>query len=220
MTQPGGGPDAPATGATGSAGPRGKLVVPVISRSSWRARKSRPGLRRHRPVRLTLHHTGVVLSDDRLSPARIRAHQNYHMDNPSGRFPDLAYHFMVDRQGHVFQGRNPGYRGDTFTEYRTTGHFLISCEGDYDRQSPTRRQLRSVAAIFAWACQTYGIDPATLRGHKDHAKTSCPGKRLEALIRNGDLAGDVARIAGTRSVKLRYLKGREGRRVVAAIERG
>lgn len=212
--------EAPSAYAATEAGQPRELVVPVISRSSWRARKPRPGLRRHRPKRLTLHHTGVVLTDDRLSPARVRAHQNYYMDSSSLRFPDLPYHFMVDRRGNVFQGRDPDYRGDTATEYRTTGHFLVACEGDYDQQRRTRAQLRSMVAVFAWACQEYGIDPATLRGHQDYARTACPGWRLEALVRNGTLAARVARISRRRAVKLQYLKGREGRRVVAAIERG
>ena len=61
--------------------------------------------------------------------------------------PDLDYHFVIDRRGHVFKGRSAKFRGDTQTDYAPTGHLLVCCEGDYQGangapQKPTKAMLR------------------------------------------------------------------------------
>ncbi len=179
-------------------------------------------MERHTPVRLTLHHTEVVLADNSDSPARIRQHQNFHMDDPEHDYPDLAYHFLVDRRGNVFEGRDLRFRGDTATTYNPAGHFLVCCEGDYNQQQPTPAELRSVAALFAWASQEYDIrvSTKTVKGHQDYAATSCPGSSLERLIRNGSLAGRVADLAQAGPVQLDYLNPAGSRAAVAAIAQG
>lgn len=181
-----------------SAGPDTSLLpelqVPVVPRSAWGARPPQAKMQRHRPRRLTLHHSGVFLGDNSLAPARMRQHQNWHMDNPDNNFPDIAYHFVVDRAGTVYEGRDWRYRGDTATEYDPTGHFLVCCEGDFNSQQPTREQLAAAVALFAWASQKWDIRPRRLAGHADYATTTCPGANLERLLGNGSLRRKVRRL--------------------------
>ena len=176
-------------------------------------------MQRHTPVRLTLHHTAVPLDDARDSPARLRQHQDFHMDDPDHDYPDIAYHFMVDRRGNIFEGRDLRYRGDTATGYDPTGHFLVCCEGDYDRQQPTVAQAESVAALFAWASREYGIDPRTAAGHNAYADTSCPGESWVRRIRSESLRRSV-QAATAQDRDLRYLSASDSRRAVALIESG
>lgn len=194
------------------------LQVPVIRRQGWGARPPQAPMKRHRPKRLTLHHTAVVLGDDRLSPSRLRRHQNWHMDDPAHNNPDLAYHFMVDMQGNIFEGRDFRYRGDTATEYDPTGHFLVCCEGDFDQQEPTSQQLDSVAALFAWAAQRWRIKPKLVAGHQDYASTTCPGRALEALVKDRSLRKKVRRLVKKNDVRLKYMSPARSRRVVLGIE--
>lgn len=196
------------------------LPVPVIRRQGWGARPPKAPMAEHRPRRLTLHHTAVLLDRDRKAPARLRQHQAFHMDDRDHDYPDLAYHFMVDRRGNVFEGRDVRFRGDTATEYDPTGHFLVCCEGDYDSQQPTAAQLQSVAAVFAWAAQEYGIAPESVKGHRDYAKTSCPGDSLHRPIRRGRLALMIHSLAGNHTVELRYLSAASSREAVSRIESG
>lgn len=212
-----------ATGATGAAEPLAR-ELPVIGRAAWGALKPRDGLVPHTPRRLTLHHSGVRLDSDADSPGRLRIHQRWHM-NEKGH-PDIDYHFVVDRRGHVFQGRNPRFRGDTQTDYDPTGHFLVCCEGDYQgtsgrAQVPTRAMLRSVALLFAAAAQRWDIDPRTLQGHRDYTTmTSCPGGQLERLVRNGSLQESVTELMAAGPVRWRRLARPEARATVARIESG
>lgn len=196
------------------------LAVEVIRRQGWGAREPQGSMQEHRPRRLTLHHTAVALEDDRESPARLRQHQAFHMDDRDHDYPDLAYHFMVDRRGNVFEGRDVRFRGDTATEYDPTGHFLVCCEGDYDSQQPTAAQLQSVAAVFAWAAQEYGIAPESVRGHRDYAETSCPGDTLHRPIRRGRWEVMIRSLADSHSVELQYLSPASSRAAVARIESG
>ena len=166
----------------------------------------------HMPVRLTLHHTAVSQTAATQGPARARQHQRYHQ---SLGWPDLAYHFLVDRSGLAYEGREVRFRGDTGTEYDPTGHFLVCMEGDFDTQEPTAEQLETAVALFAWASQRYDIDAATLAGHGAYAVTSCPGAVVSAMI--PDLA---AAVAGTEAVEIELVCGRYGARLVADLEAG
>lgn len=189
----------------------------VICRKSWRAAPPRDGLRRHRIRRLTVHHSAVVLSANRDAPARFRAHQQAHFGNG---WPDLAYHLLIDRHGNVYRGRNPRFGGDTATDYDPTGHLLVLCEGDFDRQSLSGRQVTALVDVLAWACERYGVKPGTIRGHRDWASTSCPGRRLQARIESRRIRDRVRTRLRQGGVELRGLCGAAGRRRVRRIERG
>ena len=100
---------------------------------------------------------------------------------------DIAYHVGVDRNGNIYELRTTQIAGDTATDYDTTGHFLVLCEGDFDQEAISDAQLHGAALAFAWATQTFHIGTDTLAGHRDLAQTSCPGANLYAHLSSGDL---------------------------------
>jgi hypothetical protein len=159
---------------------------PLLCRDAWGARPPTGPGTPHTPTRLTLHHTEVPLLANNDAPARLRQHQRYHQD--SHGWIDIAYHISVDRDGNLYQLRDPDITGDTATSYDPTGHFLVVLEGDFDQQSVTEEQLNGAALAFAWASTRYGIPADTLTGHRDHApETTCPGADLYAYLSNGEL---------------------------------
>jgi hypothetical protein len=118
----------------------------------------------------------------------LRQHQQYHQ---SRGWPDLAYHFMIDAEGNVYEGRPVTAVGDTGTDYDPTGHLLICCEGNFDEQDIPDAQYETLVRMVAWGAAEYGVDPATVQGHRDVAATSCPGDNLYRLLANGTLMADV-----------------------------
>lgn len=186
------------------AGPRGSSLTPspvpspisprpappvtteanLICRDAWGARPARPGGRPHRITRLTLHHKAVVLGDNRNAPARFREDQSYHQDQL--QWVDIAHHVGVDRNGNIYELRSTEIAGDTATDYDTTGHFLVLCEGDFDKETVTDAQLQGVAIVFAWAARRFDVATDTFAGHRDLAQTSCPGANLYAHLSLGD----------------------------------
>lgn len=153
------------------------LRLEVISKSGWGARNT-GSFESHVPERLTYHHTASAASDPAGAPARIRGYQRYHLDQ--GR-PDVAYHYLIDQTGRVYEGRPVLAAGDTFTEYEPSGHFLPCLDGNFDVATPSAASIDALVLVLAWASQTYGIDARTLSGHRDLASTTCPGDNLYAM---------------------------------------
>ncbi len=205
-----------------SVSPGGPVVKPTpaawLCRDSWGARPARPGGLPHTVSRLTLHHSGVVLGDNTHAPSRLRQHQRYHQD--SHGWIDIAYHVSVDRNGHIYELRAPQLAGDTATDYDTTGHFLVVCEGDFDKEPLTEAQIASTAMAFAWAAQTFGAAPSTLAGHRDLASTACPGANLYTHLASGDLMRRINDLVTAGGVDLHRVCGPEAGEIVAAIESG
>lgn len=157
-----------------------------------------------------MHHSAVGFLDNRLGPARFRQHQSYHQGLG---WADIAYHFMIDRAGNVFEGRPVDAVGDTATNYDPTGHFLPMCEGDFNEHNPTAAQLDALAKVIGWGRTVFGTD--VIAGHRDHASTTCPGDRLADA-----LGGVVAASDAYLGISLSVLSGEEGSARVSAIEQG
>jgi hypothetical protein len=172
----------------------------------------------HTIERLTIHHTGVALEDNRQAPARLRAHQEFHQTYRG--WPDLAYHFAIDRAGNIYEGRSAEFRGDTATNYDPTGHFLVVLEGNFDIEATARPQVRSLSELLAWAAGHYAVGVDTIKSHRDYApgETACPGENLYALLESGELVESVTARLDEELIELVYLRGAKALEQVAAIE--
>lgn len=167
---------------------------------------------------MTLHHEAVVLGDNRNAPGRFRQDQRYHQDKLG--WVDIAYHVGIDRDGNIYELRTPEIAGDTATDYDTTGHFLVLCEGDFDKEDVSETQLQSAALAFAWATQTFRIATSTLAGHRDLAATACPGANLYAHLSSGDLKRRIDDLVSAGTVNLQRICGPDAAATVTAIEAG
>ncbi|WP_331458579.1 N-acetylmuramoyl-L-alanine amidase [Mycobacterium nebraskense] len=190
----------------------------LLCRDAWGARPARSGGKRHTITRMTLHHEAVVLGDNRNAPGHLRQDQRYHQDQHG--WIDIAYHVGVDRNGNVYELRSTEIAGDTATDYDTTGHFLVLCEGDFDQEPVSEAQLQGAARAFAWAAQNFRIATTTLAGHRDLAQTSCPGGNLYAHLSSGDLKRRIDDLLAAGGVDLQRFCGSDAAAQVAAIEAG
>ncbi|MDH3261719.1 MAG: peptidoglycan recognition protein family protein [Acidimicrobiia bacterium] len=166
---------------------------------------------------MTVHHTAVVMGSNTGAPRRVRSYQNYHQ----GRgWPDVAYHYLIDANGNIYEGRPVFARGDTFTEYDPTGHFLVCCDGHFDQQGIPTAQLGSLANVLAWASLRFGAGPSTIAGHRDYAATTCPGFHLANLLADRTLQSMVEQRMAAGGVSLGMLCGQAGLDRIAEIEAG
>jgi len=199
--------------------PRNSVSDVSLCRDAWGARPPFPGGREHTITRMTIHHTAVVLGDNRNITTRLRQHQRYHQDEMG--WVDIAYHVGVDRDGNIFELRRTEIAGDTATNYDTTGHFLVVCEGNFDVEPVSDEQLDGAALAFAWAAQKFGITSQTLRSHQQVTPTTaCPGANLQAHVSSGDLASRIDAFLVAGGVDLQPLCFPQAADVVAAIEAG
>jgi N-acetylmuramoyl-L-alanine amidase len=220
-------PPSPTPGAVASPAPAPVVTPPtvnppsnvVLCRDAWRALPPRPGGTPHTLNRMTIHHTAVVLGDNSNAPARLRQHQRYHQDSQG--WIDIAYHMSVDRNGNIYQLRDPELVGDTATSYDPTGHFLVVCEGNFDEEEVTEEQLNGAALAFAWAAGQFNITTDTLAGHRDvSSDITCPGASLYTHVTSSDLRSRVDAILAAGPVNLQSICGPEASAIVADIESG
>ncbi len=167
---------------------------------------------------MTVHHTAALLDTNRNAPARVRQHQRFHIDDRG--WPDLAYHFIVDARGHVYEGRPVTAAGDTGTNYDPTGHFLVCAEGDFNRQGIPAAQVATVVDLLAWGSIHFGVDASTIRGHRDWAATSCPGDDFYPLISDRGLEQAVRDRVAAGAPSVSVLCGDPASQMVANIEAG
>lgn len=200
-----------------AAGAIGTRRIEVICKRAWGAEPVQGKFSRHTVTRLTVHHSGIVLRRNRRAPDQLRSIQRYHQ---SQGWPDIAYHFIVDRHGNVYKGRPTWARPDTFTDYNPRGHLTVMCLGDFGAQSIPAAQVGSTRDVLAWAVREFDVPIRRIRGHRDYTATACPGEDLYRLIESGELRRAVRRRLDRGGVELNRLCGKEGRRRVRAIERG
>lgn len=141
----------------------------------------------HRITHVTLHHTGdaqpLKPQDD--PAAKLRALQAWGASDRN--WWDLPYHYLLDLDGRVFEGRDWHYMGETNTAYDPGGHFLISVIGNYSRQEATPAQLESIADLMSWALKEFDLPLESIGGHSNYAQTDCPGPNLRKYLEDGTL---------------------------------
>lgn len=190
----------------------------LLCRDSWGARPARPGGRPNLVTRATVHHSATVLGANSNAPSRFRQDQLYHQDQLG--WIDIAYHVGIDHEGNIYQLRSPEIVGDTATEYDTSGHFLVLCEGNFDEEAVPEPMFNSTALVCAWAARRYNFTPDMVAGHRDLAQTACPGANLYARIVSGELRRQVTFFLENGGVDLQLLCGAEALARVAAVEAG
>lgn len=201
------------------------------SRSEWGARPPRSVVRVDQSQRryAFLHHsTGDELSTRRDSLPEIKAWvreiQRYHMDQKG--WSDIAYSFLVDRFGNVYEGRGWEASGGHTTGYNTTGHGICFLgdgnDIDADDVGPV---LNAIASLLEEADERAGR-PLIRKPHRAVRQTNCPGDFLAAWVESSlpvpnynedtlmaftkqDLI-DAARIGAAEALKAAHLGPNEG----------
>ncbi|MBI4055310.1 MAG: N-acetylmuramoyl-L-alanine amidase [Elusimicrobia bacterium] len=157
-----------------------------ILRDRWGAYPPREPYEPHVPDRITLHHTAglqtFALED---SLAEVRWIQDFHQNGRG--WNDIGYHFLVDGEGRVFQGR-PVQAVGAHVKDGNAGNVGIALLGYFHApvsDQPSELQLQGFIQAGRWVVRSFGAGSETLRGHRDYNPTACPGDflypRLEFL---------------------------------------
>jgi hypothetical protein len=176
--------------------PEGTRFVP---RAAWGAHAPVLPMTEHVPNRLTIHHTATIQNPARTIEAKMAGLQAFSQRDDSlagGKkkpaWADVPYHYYVAVDGAVAEGREWRYAGDTNTEYNPAGHLLVVVEGNFETDTLTSAQRRTLDALVPALARHFHIAGSMLGGHRDFANTQCPGRnlyaelpRLRALIAEG-----------------------------------
>jgi hypothetical protein len=122
---------------------------------------------------IIVHHSALPIDQ---GPLEIQA---LHMDKAG--YADIGYHFVVDRDGTLFEGRPLQTRG-AHTEGFNTGTVGIVLLGNFENITPTTAQLRTLNQLIRFLKNRYQI--THLAGHQDFNPeiTVCPGETLYSML--------------------------------------
>ncbi len=203
-------------------------VPGIYTRAQWGADESwRDGSPRYNSTILQahVHHTatsnGYAQAD---VPALIRSMYRYHTHSLG--WSDIAYNFLVDAYGTIWEGRYGGIdlpvRGAHTLGFNnsSTGFSVI---GNYETAQPSSATLQSLSQLAAWKLAMYARDPQgwiqvtsqgsdkfpdgrevtlpVIDGHRDTNDTACPGGNVYAQL--GALRSASAGIIASSVLKLK-----------------
>jgi tetratricopeptide (TPR) repeat protein len=160
--------------------------VQVLSRSQWNASAIRTN---HEPMRqkfrITVHHTGVVEPSHHSfeeAASVIRGIQRVHQRQRG--WADIGYHFLIDRSGRIWQGRDLRYQGAHARGDANRGNIGIVLLGDFTRQKVTAAQSRSLTRFLDQLCVKHTVPRHRVYTHSEilDGKTDCPGPELGRII--------------------------------------
>jgi uncharacterized protein YceK len=146
--------------------------------------------RKHTITSITLHHEGVTFKPGQDVIKYLRDTQQW--SRTEKHWIDIPYHYIIDLDGNVYEGRDIRYAGDTNTAYDPAGNALIEVLGNYEDITPNVRQLETIVSMMTWLAKTYHVPVDSIRGHKDVAPgTVCPGKYLYPYLQSGFFKEEV-----------------------------
>jgi len=158
--------------------------VAIIPRAEWRANPTRLNYTPMTTIRrITVHHTGEEWTDEdyRSTANKIRGYQRYHQNDRG--WADLGYHYVIDRCGRVWEGRNLGHQGaHAGSSQLNKGNVGISVMGNYENQALVAAQKDSLASLLSVLCHEYELKPWQISTHKELKQTACPGAHLQRFV--------------------------------------
>ena len=141
------------------------------------------------PRYLTVHHTATKQNFGATLKTKLRSLQAFSQSSSrlaDGRtkkpWGDVPYHFYIDAEGGIGEGRDLRFAGDTNTEYDPNGHIGIVVEGNFETDRPTPDQIEALEDLLVYLAQKYAISTDDIGTHQDFAHTACPGRNLQKLM--------------------------------------
>lgn len=189
----------------------------ILSRSAWGARPPRQHPTTTADLKLAIvHHSvnGNTYSAGQV-PELLRSIQAYHQDVKGWK--DIAYNFLVDRFGRVWEGRAGGTTNVVVGGHSqgfNTGAVGVVVLGDFRTAAVPSASVEAVAQVIAWKFAIHRVDPAStvpftsagsakypagttvtlprIVGHRDVQATDCPGAQLHSKL--GTIRARVAQL--------------------------
>lgn len=160
--------------------------ITALSRNRWQAQSPRTA--RLNPMggvnRITVHHEGNPKPNYDVTPAQVAASlrniQAAHFRTLKAG--DIGYHYIIDRQGMVWQGRDIRYQG-AHSSGANSHNVGIMCLGNFNLQRPTGMQIAALERLTMALAGGYGVPPSRIYGHRELKSTACPGKYLFDHVR-------------------------------------
>lgn len=94
-------------------------------------------------------------------------------------WPDIAYHYMIDGEGRIWEGRpqtGPGLSVGLLGHWGRRTRNLAEIES-------RKLQAAGLEALLIWLSATHRIRPQAILSHREYEETTCPGDFLTTPLR-------------------------------------
>ena len=157
------------------------MSLTIISRSGWEARppkKPFTKLKRWRVKGIVLHHSGVKNGPSGVTA--VKQYERFHMD--SRGWNAIAYNWLVDEKGVVYEGRGPGIQSGATKGWNSRTEAI--CYTGWGAAKVPNEALVSIKALINDIQGRYDHG-LWVKGHRDLGNSTCPGNWLYDWLRAG-----------------------------------
>lgn len=163
--------------------PHARTAAPgyeFVPRAEWGAEPLRDNHDPMTPItRLTIHHTHTLEDMDPTDDVQaMQAIQRFHQDERG--WADVGYHYVVGRDGRVYEGRPTSVQGAHAGADNNIGNLGVSVMGSFGAALPAPRQLATVERLLRDLVERHAIPAGGLFAHREFKATECPGDALHA----------------------------------------
>lgn len=168
----------------------------IVRREAWGAQPPRGRGTYRFPERITFHDEAANGPGETSGKDAVRRLQRTAQEGCKAI--DIPYHFVVDGEGWIFEGRPPFLAGGTDAGDEPAGGIRVAVLGDFQEERVGEEQAEAAARLAAWLVRRFGIPPEAIRAHPAPSpERPCPGKRLHALFEDGTFGGRVRALLKT-----------------------
>lgn len=156
----------------------------AIPRSSWT--RSGPIRSKINPMngvkKITVHHEGSKpywSADTRTTAARLEQIRRVHVNDRG--WADIGYHYIIDRTGKVWQGRDIRYQG-AHVKDNNEHNLGVLVLGNFEQQSPSKDQIDKLGYTLRDLMRIYKVPVTRVKTHREINPTACPGRHLQPIV--------------------------------------
>lgn len=136
-------------------------------------------LRNYKKKFIVLHHSLTRRDITTFTAVNNYHKQKWNFKSALGYY--IGYHYFIDCQGKVYQGRKDEEVGAHCQEARKNFNSLGIClAGNFDIELPSQAQEKSLKTLITDLMAKHKIPGANLKFHRDYAPyKTCPGKNIK-----------------------------------------
>lgn len=131
-----------------------------------------------RVTRITLHHDGMSPFYGRSASDSVDRLEAIRRSHVGRGWADIGYHFAIDPQGNVWEGRPLNLQG-AHVKDQNEQNIGVVVLGNFQEQSPTTAAVSTVDRFLAQLMRTYRVPLRSVYTHQELGPTVCPGHHLQ-----------------------------------------
>ena len=153
----------------------------IVHRNIWGASKASKMNPAGKFNKITLHHTTEKKQSMKRNDLHfIQSIQKYHQKER--QWADIAYHFIIGKDGTIYEGRLLHYRG-AHVKNHNKGNIGIAILGDLNLNPLKKSQEKAISLLIEALREKYNIPEKELFAHRELGTTSCPGDHAMSFLK-------------------------------------